>query len=469
MKKLPLRLAATMAALVFAALAGAAESDLSNPNVIVIYTDDLGYGDVGCFGATDIQTPHIDRMAREGIRFTDFYSASSVCTPSRAALLTGRFAQRMGIVGVFFPESFTGMPTTEYTMAEMLRDQGYATGIVGKWHLGHHHQFLPLQRGFDEYFGIPYSNDMASVVYLAGNEVAEFRVDQTYTTRTYTEKAISFIERHEDGPFFLYLAHNMPHVPIYASPEFQGSSDRGLYGDVIQEIDWSVGEILHTLEQRGLLENTLVVFTSDNGPWEVMRDHGGSPGKLREGKMYTFEGGMRVPTVAMWPAGIKDDGRVEKNLAVMTDWMVTLAEITGATLPDDRDYDGESLLPVFQGTGPRTGRDEFIYYNADDMALHGYRRGDWKIKLPYDGFSGARWKKGVAAHPLLLINLRDDPGETNNLATTHPDKAQAMLAAMNALHANKGPFPEPIPIRSRADNSHFEHLTEQHGEAFWDF
>lgn len=443
----------------------AAEPD--RPNVVIIYADDLGYGDLGCFGADDIATPHIDRIAREGVKFTDFYSASPICTPSRAALLTGRIPQRMGIVGVYFPESFTGMPTEELTMAEMLREAGYATAAIGKWHLGHHHQFLPRQRGFDEYFGIPYSNDMVSVVYLENNDVVDFEVDQRYTTRTYTQKATDFIARHEDGPFFLYLAHSMPHVPIYASPEFEGTSGRGLYGDVIQEIDWSVGEIIAALTERGWLDNTLVVFSSDNGPWHVMRDHGGSAGELREGKMFTFDGGMRVPTVAMWPQGIKA-GQSYSGLAVMTDWMVTVAEISGVELPQDRVFDGESLTPIFRGDGHRKGN-AFIYYDGGSMTPRAYRQGDWKLKLPFDGFAGARYKRRVSAHPLLLINLRDDPGERNNLADVYPEKVEELRAAMQALHQAQGPFPPAIPIRSGADNSHYDYLEETYGPGFWDF
>jgi len=437
------------------------------PNVVIIYADDLGYGDIGCFGATDIKTPHVDRLAHDGIKFTDFYSAAAICTPSRAALLTGRIPQRMGIVGVFFPESFTGMPTGEYTLAEMLQDRGYATGMVGKWHLGHHHKFLPLQRGFDEYFGIPYSNDMESVVYLEGNDVADFNVDQHYTTRTYTERAVDFIDRHHDRPFFLYLAHNMPHVPIYASPEFAGTSERGLYGDVIQELDWSVGQVLRALETNGVLENTLVIFSSDNGPWDVMRDQGGLPGPLRDGKTYTFEGGMRVPTVAMWPAGITP-GQTYEGVGVMTDWMVTIAELTGAALPADRPYDGESLTAVFDGTG-RRANDEFLYYDAYNMNLMGFRQGDWKIKLPYDGFPGARWRRPQAAHDLLLFNLRNDPGETTNLAASQPELVATLRTIMEARHAETQPFPPRIPIRSPADESHYDYLQQKYGDRYWDF
>ncbi len=443
----------------FAALASAAP-----PNIVIIYADDLGYGDLGCFGANDIATPNIDRLADEGIKFTSFYSAAHVCSPSRAALLTGRIPQRMGIDSVFFPESFTGMPTTEVTMANLLHDRGYATGMVGKWHLGHFPRYLPLQRGFDEYFGIPYSNDMASAVYLEGNEVADFHPDQHTITRTYTERAVDFIDRHQDTPFFLYLAHNMPHVPIYASPEFTGTSDRGLYGDVIQELDWSVGQVMAALEQRGLLDNTLIVFSSDNGPWLVMRDHGGEAGELREGKQFTFDGGQRVPTVAMWPAGIRP-GQVYNGVAVMTDWMVTVAALTGAELPTDRDYDGENLQPVFAGTGPRADN-RFLYY--DGMELSGYREGDWKLKLPYDGFAGNPWKRKVAPHPLLLINLAEDPGEQHNLADAMPEKVAALRAAMDALHASKGPFPKPLVVKTPADESHFHHLREKYGDRYWD-
>ena len=429
------------------------------PNIVVIYCDDLGYGDLGCFGNTEIRTPNIDRMASEGMKFTEFYSASPVCSPSRAALLTGRIPQRMGINEVFFPRSYTGMPLDEITTADMLKTKGYATGIVGKWHLGHRHEFLPLQRGFDEYFGIPYSNDMLSVVYVEGNEVVDFHPDQHFTTRTYTEKACNFIDRHADGPFYLYLAHSMPHVPIYASPDFDGRSGKGLYTDVIEEIDWSVGEVLKKLKERAILGNTLVVFSSDNGPWLAMHELGGSAGILREGKQYTFEGGQRVPTLAMWP-GVIPPGSVYGDIALMMDWFPTFMEITGIPMPGDRDYDGESIMPVLKGTGKRAGK-EFLYF--DGSLLQCYRNGDWKLKLPYEGFRGANWKKAVAPHDTLLFNLKSDPGEQVNLYNEMPDKVAEMADLMNAYVASKGDLPPSLEIGDQADNSHYRYLIEKYG------
>lgn len=428
------------------------------PNFIHIFCDDLGYGDIACFGATDIKTPNIDRMAQEGVRFSDFYSASSVCSPSRAALLTGRMPQRMGINAVFFPESFTGMSPNEITIAEMLKKKSYATGMVGKWHLGHQTKFLPRQQGFDYYYGIPYSNDMESVVYLNGNDVDSFKVDQHYITKTYTEKAKSYIKSNKNNPFFLYLAHNMPHVPIYASPEFQGKSERGLYGDVIQELDWSVGEILKQLEDLDLLENTLVVFSSDNGPWTVMEDHGGSAGPLHGGKMYTFEGGMRVPTLALWKGTILE-GKVISELATQMDWFPTFAKLAGIELDPNRIIDGYDISPLLKGTGKRES-DEFIYYNYD--RLTGYRKGNYKIKEPFEGYKGSPWKQAEAAHDTLLINLKDDVGERNNLLKTDGEKVQELYGLMKHKSDEMGPFPPSLFIRSGADNSHIDYLKEKH-------
>lgn len=440
--------------------AAAPPSDAALPNIIHIFVDDLGYGDLGCFGATDIATPNIDRLAEEGIKFTEFYSASAVCSPSRAALLTGRYPVRMGINQVFFPESFTGMPPEEITIAEMLKARGYATGIVGKWHLGHMERYLPLNQGFDSYYGMPYSNDMESAVYLSGNEVDSFRVDQRYMTRTYARHAVDFIEQHGGKePFFLYLAHNMPHVPLYASPEFEGSSERGLYGDVVQEIDWSVGQVLSALEALDIADNTLVVFSSDNGPWLVMEDHGGSAGALREGKQYTFEGGMRVPTVARWPARIPA-GQVYDDMATQMDWMPTFATISEAQLPDDRPIDGRDLTAVLEGKGKRDDQGLLYIYNNE---LRAYRHGDYKVKLPFKGHEGNRGMKAVAAHDTLLYNLKTDPGETDNLFPDERDRAQALLQEMHREYDELLPLPEQLVIRGPADHYHYEYLSRKHG------
>ena len=426
------------------------------PNIVFIFADDLGYGDIGIFGAIDIKTPNIDRIANDGIKFTDFYSASPVCSPSRAGLLTGRLPQRMGINSVFFPESFTGMPISEITIADILKEKNYSTGIVGKWHLGHRQEFLPLQRGFDEYFGIPYSNDMASVVYMRGNEVESFKVDQHLTTKTYTEEALKFIESHKEDPFFLYVAHNMPHVPIYASEDFEGTSERGLYGDVIEEIDWSVGEIIKKLENLELLENTLVVFSSDNGPWLVMEDHGGSAGGLREGKQFTFDGGVRVPTVAMWKGKIAP-GQTFSNVATQMDWFPTFSAIVGSELPD-RMIDGRDLSDVLFEGGEREG-DTFMFF--DGAKLEGYRSGNWKVKLPYDGYEGSPWKSKVAPHDTLLIDMSLDPGEQTNLYSKDPQHAISLIEEMNQAYEDLGDLPRSLIVRSPADKSHFDHLEEK--------
>jgi len=428
------------------------------PNIVYIFADDLGYGDLSCFGASDIHTPNIDRIAAEGIKFTELYSASSISSPSRAGLLTGRMPQRMGINSVFFPESFTGMPEEEITIAEMLKEKEYSTGIVGKWHLGHRHQYLPLQQGFDHYFGIPYSNDMESVLYMRDNEVEEFHVDQTYITQTYTKEAIRFIEQNKDNPFFLYIAHSMPHVPIYASEDFIGSSERGLYGDVVQELDWSVGQVLNYLEQLDLLDNTLVVFSSDNGPWLVMEDHGGSAGILREGKQYTFEGGMRVPTVAMWKNKIPS-GTVYNDLVSQMDWFPTIANITGIEIPQDRTIDGRDISDVLYQKGKRQ---DSTYLYFDGKELQCYRKGQWKIKKPFAGFQGADWKKAVAAHDTLLINLKDDPGENNNLYQKKSDLAKDLFLEMENKLNDLGELPPGLVIKTGVDQSHYDYLHSKH-------
>ena len=422
------------------------------PNIVYIFADDLGYGDLSCYGAKDINTPNIDQIAKEGIKFTEFYSASSVCSPSRAALLTGRYPQRMGINTVFFSESFTGIPDKEITIPEILKEKGYATGIVGKWHLGHHYQYLPLQQGFDEYFGIPYSNDMESVVYMRGNEVESYKVKQQYITKTYTKEAQKFITKNKDNSFFLYIAHSMPHVPLYASEEFIGTSKRGLYGDVVQELDWSVGQILKSLREHGILENTLIVFSSDNGPWLAMKEDGGSAGDLREGKTFTFDGGMKVPTVAMWKNRIPQ-GIINTEVASQMDWFPTIANITGSSIPKGLVIDGLDISKVLTDKGNRKNSDLLF---LDGKQLQGYRSGQWKVKLPYKGFRGNKWKQFVKAHDTLLFNLNTDPGEKNNLFEKYPEKAKEILKEMIEKYQDMGKLPPSLITKAQADQSHFK-------------
>ena len=422
------------------------------PNIVYIFADDLGYGDLSCYGAKDINTPNIDQIAKEGIKFTEFYSASSVCSPSRAALLTGRYPQRMGINTVFFSESFTGIPDKEITIPEILKEKGYATGIVGKWHLGHHSKYLPLQHGFDEYFGIPYSNDMESVVYMRGNEVESYKVKQQYITKTYTKEAQKFITKNKDNSFFLYIAHSMPHVPLYASEEFIGTSKRGLYGDVVQELDWSVGQILKSLREHGILENTLIVFSSDNGPWLAMKEDGGSAGDLREGKTFTFDGGMKVPTVAMWKNRIPQ-GIINTEVASQMDWFPTIANITGSSIPKGLVIDGLDISKVLTDKGNRKNSDLLF---LDGKQLQGYRSGQWKVKLPYKGFRGNKWKQFVKAHDTLLFNLNTDPGEKNNLFEKYPEKAKEILKEMIEKYQDMGKLPPSLITKAQADQSHFK-------------
>lgn len=434
-----------------------AQKKSDKPNIVVILADDLGYGDIGTFGATDIRTPNIDNLAAKGLKLTSFYSTSPVCSPTRAALITGRYPRRLGIDHVFFPESFTGIPAEEVTIAEALKGNGYQTAIFGKWHLGHHRQFLPLQNGFDEYYGIPYSNDMQGVVYLRGNDVDSIKVNQKYITKTYTNEAVKFIEKNKSKPFFLYVTHNMPHVPLYASPEFEGKSKRGLYGDVIEEIDWSVGEVVKALKKNGLEENTLVVFTSDNGPWIIFDIEGGSAGPLRQGKGTTFEGGQRVPTVAYWPGKIKP-GTVYEDLTTQLDLYPTIISLTGSQKTQTKKpLDGEDISPVLFGTGKRKGT-EFAYYS--NGVIEAFRQGDWKIRLPQPD-TKINGITIVPATDTLLFNLTTDIGERNNLLKSDPGKAKELLTALTAYKTKIGNTPEALVQRMPSDDSHIKKRAER--------
>ena len=430
------------------------DNNATSPNIVFIFADDLGYGDLSSYGASDIKTPNIDFIAKNGIKFTDFYSVSSVCTPSRAGMLTGRYPQRFGLNGVLFPDSHTGLPSTEYTIAELLRDNGYKTGMVGKWHLGHKYEFLPLQQGFDFFYGIPYSNDMASTVYFAGNDVVDFYPDQSQMTKKLTEEAVKYIDRNKENNFYLYVAHPMPHVPIYASEKFRGSSDRGLYGDVIQELDWSVGEIIKRLEELNILDKTLVIFSSDNGPWLTMRDMGGSAGELRNGKMYTFEGGMRVPTLAMMK-GLIPEGIESKEIVSQLDWMPTFASLSRSEISEEIVIDGDDITEILRGNSFDYVRD-FLFFDYEK--LEAYRRGDWKVKLPYEGWPGSWYKSPIDSHDTLLFNLRKDPGEKNNIYDSNREMAKSLIDLMNVKYKEMGKLPESIVIRSDADESHLKKL-----------
>jgi arylsulfatase A len=350
-----------------------AEKSADKPNIVIIFCDDVGYADIGVFGAKGYETPNLDRMAAEGVKFTDFYAAASLCTPSRAALLTGCYPQRVGLPSVLGPADKIGISDQEQTIAEILKPMGYATACYGKWHLGHHPKFLPTRHGFDEYFGLPYSNDMwpyhptnksfPDLPLIEGERIIEYNPDQTQLTTWYTERAVRFIEKNKDRPFFLYLPHSMAHVPLFVSDKFKGKSERGLYGDVMMEIDWSVGQILSTLKRLDLDEKTLVIFCSDNGPWLSYGDHAGSAEPLREGKGTSFDGGHREPTVMRMPGTIRS--RIVCNEPASTmDILPTIAKLAGAKLPAHR-IDGKDIWPLMTGVpGAKSPHEAFLYYRG---------------------------------------------------------------------------------------------------------
>jgi len=438
-------------------LAGGNINAQEKPNVVIIYLDDMGYSDISCYGQTKWSTPNIDRLAHEGVRFTDAYSASPVSSPSRAALLTGRYPVRMGIQGVFYTDSYTGIPQEELLISELLKSAGYATGIVGKWHLGSRDKFLPLQNGFDEYFGIPYSNDMGAQVYLRGNEVEEFHIDQSQMTKKYTAEAKDFISRHKDRPFFLYLAHNMMHVPIFCSEEFMGKSNAGIYGDAVMEIDWSVGEVVKELEKQGILENTLIIFASDNGPWLQEGPLGGEALPLREGKTTSYEGGVRVPTIAYWKGKIAPAER--KDIISTMDWFPTIAKMCHTNIPETIRLDGFDLSDLLLKNGKRACNIYAYFMNNKDVT--GLRAGDWKILLPQGEIKGNFWRATTAAHDTLLFNLKDDPSEKINLFKKNPAEAEKMIVLLDKYKSEFGDIP---PALVMTGNHQLEYLRKQRRE-----
>jgi arylsulfatase A-like enzyme len=410
------------------------------PNLVIILADDLGYGDLGCYGHPSIRTPNLDRMAAEGMRFTDFYVAATVCTPSRAALLTGRLPIRSGMSGdlqhrVQTRNSPGGLPPEEITIARALRSKGYATQAIGKWHLGQYPQNLPTSHGFDGFYGLRWSNDMEpargipkgasgnlnpmpewwNCTLMRNDQPLEQPTDLSTLTKRYTEEAVRFIEQNRKKPFFLYFAHTYPHVPIFASKQFQKTSPRGLYGDVVEELDWSVGQVLDTLRKQGLDKNTLVFFTSDNGPWLVKDQVGGCAGLLQGGKGSTWEGGMREPGIAWWPGHVKA-GSVNREMASSLDLLSTCLTLGKAPIPSDRIIDGVDMTPMLLGKGPGQ-RNLMIYYNGDEV--YAIRKGPYKAH--FTTFAGYSKEPPEKHDPPLLFHLPNDPGERFNIAAEHPE------------------------------------------------
>ncbi|MDH5368026.1 MAG: sulfatase [Cyclobacteriaceae bacterium] len=428
------------------------------PNVIIIFTDDQGYQDVGCFGSPDIKTPHLDKMAQEGIKLTDFYAAQAVCSASRAGLLTGCYPNRIGIHGAFMPNSNKGLNLSETTIAEMLKANGYKTGIFGKWHLGDNPKFMPNNQGFDEYFGIPYSNDMWPMhpqqgitfdfnpLPLFENEtVIDTITNQSSLTTDITERSINFIAKNKENPFFLYIAHPQPHVPLFVSDKFKGKSERGLYGDVIMEIDWSVGQILAKLKEYNLDDNTLVIFTSDNGPWLNYGDHAGSAYPLREGKGTALEGGQREPCIIRYPKKIKSGGEI--NVPMMAiDILPTIAEITGASLPNNK-IDGKSVWDIWTGNSNQSPHEAYyFYYHVNE--LHGIRYDKWKMYFPHkyrtlNGREGG--KNGFPVDyeynvidQIELYDLSKDINETSNVASENVEVVNKIKLLANTMRLELG-------------------------------
>ncbi len=438
----------------------------TRPNVVVIFIDDMGYADIGPFGAEGYETPNLDRMAKEGMKFTEFYVSQAVCSASRCGLVTGCYNVRAGILGALGPKTTHGISDEEMTIAELVKQRRYATAVFGKWHLGHHPRFLPTHHGFDEYFGLPYSNDMwpyhPGVAHLKmaervkrwpplplveGDKIINENVtpkEQNQLTTWYTEHAVDFIERHQDDPFLLYVPHSMCHVPLYVSDKFRGKSKRGLFGDVIEEIDWSVGQILSTLKKCGIDERTLVIFTADNGPWLSYGDHAGSAGPLREGKGTMFDGGCRESCLMRWPGQIPA-GSVCSELASTIDILPTVARLTGSPLPNHK-IDGEDIWPLMSGQpGAKTPHKAYLYYWGN--SLHAIRSGPWKLHFPHKyrtlngrkgGTNGIPVNYDQAEIGLALFDLSEDVGESNNLADQHPEVVARLKRLAEEARADLG-------------------------------
>jgi arylsulfatase A-like enzyme len=426
------------------------------PNVVLFFIDDLGYADIGSFNqnkaAMGYSTPNLDRMAAEGTRLTSFYVPQAVCSASRAALLTGCYSNRVGIQGALDHRANYGINSDETTLGEIFKSRNYATAIYGKWHLGHLPQFLPTRHGFDEFFGLPYSNDMwpnhptgkyPELPLIENDKVIQLMPDQSQLTTQYTERAVNFIERHKDKPFFLYVAHTMPHVPLFVSDKFKGKTARGLFGDVIEEIDWSFGQVMATLKRLKLDDNTLVIFTSDNGPWLSYGNHAGSAKPLRGGKGTEMEGGVRVPFIARWPRKIAA-GAVNREPVMTIDLLPTLAKLIGAETPKDRIIDGRDIWPLITSKkSARTPHDALYFYYGRE--LQAVRSGKWKLHLPHTyrfiEIPGADGKPGKDTYPKLELSLYDlesDIGETTNLADKHPEVVKQLMVFVERAREDLG-------------------------------
>ena len=433
------------------------------PNIVVIFMDDMGYADIGPFGSNTYPTPHLDRMAKEGRKFTDFYVTQAVCSASRAGLLTGCYNVRIGILGALGPKSGHGIHADEVTLADLCKQKGYATACYGKWHLGHHKKFLPLQHGFDDYFGLPYSNDMwpyhPGVLHLPmeerlkrwphlplidGNKVVNPKVsgkDQEQLTTEYTERAVEFIEKNKERPFFVYLPHSMVHVPLYVSDKFKGKSGAGLFGDVMMEVDWSVGQILETLRRLELDKDTLVVFTSDNGPWLNYGDHAGSAAPLREGKGTMFDGGCREPALA-WMPGTIEAGSVCKEPTMTIDILPTVAHLIGAKLPEHR-IDGKNIWPLFTSDKAKSPHEAYYFYYGNQ--LQAVRSGKWKLHFPHGyrtlagkpgGTGGIPTRYSQAKIGLSLFDLHADIGESTDVKDANPKVTERLTKLGKAFDAD---------------------------------
>jgi arylsulfatase A-like enzyme len=452
-------------------LGGSINAQTKKPNIILVYIDDMGYGDIGITGANSYLTPNFNQMQKDGVLFTQFYSPQAVCTASRAGVLTGAYPNRIGFSGALDHNSKMGLNPDEQTIPELLKTKGYKTAAYGKWHLGHLPEFLPRQHGFDEFFGIPYSNDMwpnhptgknyyPPLPLIENETTIQTNPDQSQFTTLFTEKSLSFIEKNKSNPFFIYLAHPMPHVPLFVSEKFKGKSRQGLYGDVMMELDWSIGQIRNKLKELKMEENTLLIVTSDNGPWINYGNHAGSTGGLREGKGTSFEGGQKVPCLMNWK-GVIPGGTICNNLASSIDILPTLAAITGAEL-SGRKIDGVNIYELMKGDFSQNPRDHFLYYYRKN-SLEAIRKGDWKLVLPHHSRTYEGFKPGIDGIPGQvnenhfveggLYDLRRDPGERYNVRGDYPEIEAELLKFAAAAREDLGDDLTKNPGKNRRQAS----------------